>query len=98
MAEYCAMYLGNKPGMSTFVAEFLKRKAADPDKLRRQKAGKGRAAAPGGGGAADKSAWLAAAAAGGAPGGAKGKGKKVDASLLGFGSKTDFSVLAGQHD
>jgi hypothetical protein len=98
------MYLGDRPGVSTFVAEFLKRKAADPEKLRRQKSGKGLSRSGSDSGSA-KGAWVSAATGAGAgaasaagAGGKKKKGKKVDASLLGFASKTDFSLLAGQQE
>jgi len=48
VAEYCAMYMSGKQGVSTFVAEFLKRKDAEVAKASNpgKKKGKAAAAAP----------------------------------------------------
>ena len=103
IAEYIREYLGEKPSISSFTAEFIKRKAVDAQRLRAQKSQpKGKDRGSGGTDSADSHEQLAAStesAASGGGGGKRRKGKKrvVDPSLLGF-SVTSSRIMQGELD
>ena len=93
IAETIALYFGKVPEASAFSAEFLRRKSAE-------QAGRRAARGGGGGGGAGAPAAVVALSTGPSKwekipkkGGKKGKGKKVDAALLGFETGTNYAVL-----
>ena len=111
IAEYIREYLGEKPSISSFTAEFIKRKAVDAQRLRAQKnqpKDKDRGDGPPAStdsheqleqAASTESAASAVGTGGGGGGGKRRKAKKrvVDPSLLGF-SVTSSRIMQGELD
>ncbi|KAK9843468.1 hypothetical protein WJX81_004284 [Elliptochloris bilobata] len=100
VAETIALYFGAAPEASAFSAEFLRRKTAEQSGKKGGRGGGNRGGGGGGGGGSGGGAPAVVALATGpskwekVPKTGKKKGtKKVDASLLGFDSGTNYAVL-----